>query len=481
MEVTNTYIVIKQYIEGELGVSNFEFKTEALVLSVEPGSDNIIVQNLYLSVDPYQINRMKSQSPSQNSVNATVRINPGEAFDAPAIGKVVASGNSKFEKDDLVLGKFTWAGRKLQRFVGSAEQLEKVKMEVPNKYVVIKHHIEGSPKESHFELKTEPFALSIEPGSDDIIVQNLYISVDPYQINRMKSQSPSQNSIRFAGRINPGEVFDAPGIGKVVASGNAKFQKGDLVMGNLTWAEYSLVKEGNIVNKIESSEFPLSYHIGVLGMSGMSAYAGFFEVCKPQKGEKVFVSAASGSVGNLVGQYAKILGCYVIGCAGSQKKVALLKEKLGFDDAFNYKEEADLNSTLKRYFPDGIDIYFDNVGGEMLEAAVANMKAFGRVVVCGVISEYTDAGKRASPNMLDVVYKRITIRGFLVSDFMTCFADFFAKSLDYLRADKLKVIEDISSGVESIPSAFVALFNGDNIGKKIVKLVEGEHSEEKDE
>ncbi|KAJ1412294.1 Polyketide synthase, enoylreductase domain [Sesbania bispinosa] len=343
-------------------------------------------------------------------------------------------------------------------------------MEVTNKYIVVKHHIEDAPQESHFEIKTEAFGLSVERGSNDIIVKNLYISVDPYQINRMKSYSPSQSSITAATRITPGEAIDGPVVGKVVASANAKFQKDDVVMGMFTWAEYNLVKEGSIINRITSSEFPLTYYLGVLGFPGFSAYAGFFEVCKPQKGEKVFVSAASGSVGNMVGQYAKLLGCYVVGCAGSQKKVELLKEKLGFDDAFNYKEETDLNSTLTRYFPDGIDIYFDNVGGEMLEAAVSNMKAFGRVAVCGAISHYTDARKRASPNMMDIVYKRITIRGFLVPDFMNVFADFLAKTSDYLRSGKLQVIEDMSSGVESIPSAFVGLFNGDNIGKKIVNL-----------
>lgn len=267
-------------------------------------------------------------------------------------------------------------------------------MEVSNKYVVIKHNFKGIPKESHFELKTEAFALFIEAGSDDIIVKNLYISVDPYQINRMKLYSPSHSSIPDATQIIPGEAIDAPVIGEVVASGNPMFKVNDLVMGKFTWAEYSLVKQGSILNKIDSSEFPLTYYLGILGFSGLSAYAGFFQLCKPQKGEKVFVSAAGGSVGNLVGQYAKLLGCYVVGCAGNQKKVALLQEKLGFDEAFSYKEETDLNSTLRRYFPDGIDIYFDNVGGEMLEAAIANMKAFGRVAACGVISEYTEMLKR---------------------------------------------------------------------------------------
>ncbi|CAI8589536.1 unnamed protein product [Vicia faba] len=217
-------------------------------------------------------------------------------------------------------------------------------MEVSNKYVVIKDNFYGASEQCHFEIKIEEgLVLSVEEGSDDIIVKNLYISVDPSQ-------------------IIPGQAIVAPVIGKVVASGNAKFQKDDLVIGSFTWAH-------------SRSQW--------------------------------------------------------IVCLCSHKKVALLKEKLGFDDAFNYKEEKDLNFTLKRYFPDGIDIYFDNVGGKMLEAAVANMKAFGRVAVCGVISKYTDAGKRASPNM---------------------------------------VIEEMSLGVESIPFGFIGLFNGDNTENRIIKL-----------
>ncbi|KAJ7956687.1 2-alkenal reductase (NADP(+)-dependent)-like [Quillaja saponaria] len=345
-------------------------------------------------------------------------------------------------------------------------------MEVTNRYIAIKNHIDGAPKESDFELRTSALALSVDPGSGDMVVKNLYVSIDPYQVNRMKNYSSSHKSIRFSVAITPGEVIDAPGLGKVVASGNPKFEKGDLVVGIVSWAEYTLVKEESIINKLDPMGFPLSYHIGVLGFSGLTAYGGFFQVGKPKKGEKVFVSAGSGSVGHLVGQYAKLFGCYVVGCAGSKQKVTLLKEKLGFDDAFNYKEETDLKSTLKRYFPDGIDIYFDNVGAEMLEAAVANMNNFGRVALSGVISEYTDAKKRAAPDMLDVVYKRITIRGFLAADCMNVYTDFLSTTLDHLRTGKLQVLEDISLSLENIPSSFIGLFRGDNIGKKIVKIAE---------
>ncbi|KAE9461911.1 hypothetical protein C3L33_06184, partial [Rhododendron williamsianum] len=204
------------------------------------------------------------------------------------------------------------------------------------------------------------------------------------------------------------------------------FEKGDLVAGFISWGEYSIVKGANTLNKLDLMGFPLSYHVGILGLSGLTAYAGFFEVCKPKKGEKVFVSAASGSVGNLVGQY----------------------------------------------FPDGIDIYFDNVGAEMLEAAVANMNTFGRVAVCGVIAEYTDATKRAAPNMLEVVIKRITIRGFLAPDHMNLFPDFASTTADHLRKGEIHVLEDVSQGLESIPAAFTGLFRGDNIGKTIVQITD---------
>ncbi|KAJ0540862.1 putative oxidoreductase [Helianthus annuus] len=342
-------------------------------------------------------------------------------------------------------------------------------MEVTNKYIVIKAKIDGKPQESDFEFKTETLSLPINPVSNDIIVKNLCISIDPYQINRMKTVSASQETSEFAAGISPGEVIVAFGVGKVVASHNPKFEKGDYVVGHISWGEYS-ISQGFILNKLDPMGFPLSYHVGILGLAGLTAYAGFFEVCKPKKGEKVFVSAACGSVGNLVGQYAKNFGCYVVGCAGSAKKVKLLKEKLGFDEAFNYKEETDLNLTLKRYFPDGIDIYFDNVGGEMLEAAISTMNLHGRVALCGIISEYTNTGKRAAPDMLSVMYKSITIQGFLVGNYLYLFPEFLKLTIDHLRTGKMHVLEDVSFGLESVPSAFVGLFRGDNVGKRCVQI-----------
>ncbi|XP_021855675.1 2-alkenal reductase (NADP(+)-dependent) [Spinacia oleracea] len=345
-----------------------------------------------------------------------------------------------------------------------------------NKFITLKHDIEGAPKEEDFEVITTNISISsiVKQGSNIVLVKCLDVSIDPYQVNRMKSYSPSQNSIIPASKLVHGEEIDGNGIGKVVVSGHPEFRKDDLVTGRLSWAQYVVVEDVKLLRKLYAMGFPLSYHLGILGVSGLTAYAGLFKLGKPKKGERIFVSTASGSVGNLVGQYAKLFGCYVIGCAGTTDKVALLKEKLGFDDAFNYKEESDLKVALQRYFPEGIDIYFDNVGGEMLEAAVANMNTYGRVIICGVISEYTDPKRRAAPDMINVIYKRITIQGFLVSDYKDedNFTEFVSTTSKYLNAGQIQVLEDISIGVESIPSAFVGLFCGRNVGKTIVKIAD---------
>ncbi|XP_074559363.1 2-alkenal reductase (NADP(+)-dependent)-like isoform X1 [Curcuma longa] len=370
-------------------------------------------------------------------------------------------------------------------------------MELENKYVSLKHHIDGHPSESDFELATAP--LQSAPGSNEVIVKNLFLSIDPYQLNRMKLYSSSHTATPAASQIEPGQArvagllfagnafvawsqlttsplllqrIKASGVGKVVASGRAELEEGDVVVGLLGWEQYTVVRPGTVLMKVAAKDLPLSYYVSVLGSSGFTAFAGFYDVCKPKKGEKVFVSAAAGSVGSLVGQYAKLSGCYVVGCAGSKQKVDLLKDKLGFDDAFNYKEEVDLKSALRRYFPDGIDIYFDNVGAAMLEAAVANMNQFGRVAVCGAIAEYTNAGKRAAPDLIDVIYKRITLRGFLSLDYLHLHEQFSAATTDYLRRGRMISLEDVSVGIESVPTAFVGLFRGDNVGKKLVRVCE---------
>ncbi|KAK1295199.1 hypothetical protein QJS10_CPA16g00058 [Acorus calamus] len=213
---------------------------------------------------------------------------------------------------------------------------------------------------------------------------------------------------------------------------------------------------------------PLSFHVGLLGMPGLTAYAGFYEVCSPQKGEYVFVSAASGAVGQLVGQLAKLHGCYVVGSAGTKEKVDLLKNKLGFDEAFNYKEGSDLNVALKRYFPQGIDIYFDNVGGPMLDASLLNMRLHGRIAVCGVISQKGTFDVEGIKNIFALISKRVRMQGFLQSDYLHLFPQFLSFIIDHYKKGEIVYIEDMHEGLESAPSALVGLFSGKNVGKQVV-------------
>ncbi|KAF4377384.1 hypothetical protein F8388_013730 [Cannabis sativa] len=204
------------------------------------------------------------------------------------------------------------------------------------------------------------------------------------------------------------------------------------------------------------------------GMPGMTAYAGFFEICSPKKGEYVFISAASGAVGQLVGQFAKILGCYVVGSAGSKEKVDLLKNKFGFDEAFNYKEEPDFDATLKRYFPEGIDIYFENVGGKMLDAVLQNIRPHARIAVCGMISQYNREQPEGVSNLMNLVWKSVRMVGFLVFEYYHLYSKFLEFVLPCIKEGKIVYVEDVAEGLENAPTALVGLFTGRNIGKQIV-------------
>ncbi|CAA0821918.1 NADP-dependent alkenal double bond reductase P2 [Striga hermonthica] len=258
------------------------------------------------------------------------------------------------------------------------------------------------------------------------------------------------------------------GVAKIVDSSSPKLKKGDLVWGMTGWEEYTLIKSTDGLFKIDHTDVPLSYYTGILGMPGMTAYAGFYEICSPKKGETVFVSAASGAVGQLVGQFAKLFGCYVVGSAGSKDKVDLLKSKFGFDDAFNYKEEADLNAALKRYFPSGIDIYFENVGGEMLEAVLENMRLHGRIAVCGMISQYNLEDPQGIHNLFMLITRRIRMEGFLVFDFYHLYPKYLEMVLPLIKDGKIYYVEDVAVGIERAPGALVGLFSGRNVGKQVV-------------
>nr|AFK41083.1 unknown [Lotus japonicus] len=316
------------------------------------------------------------------------------------------------------------------------------------------------------EIVESTITLKLPEGSNEVLLKNLYLSCDPYMRNLMSYIEGTKDE-GFPS-YTPGSPLTGFGVSKVLESGHTNYEKGDLVWGFTKWEEYSLVASTSILFKIEHTDVPLSYYTGILGMPGMTAYAGFFEVASPKKGENVFVSAASGAVGQLVGQFAKLTGCYVVGSAGSKEKVDLLKNKLGFDEAFNYKEEPDLNATLKRYFPEGIDIYFENAGGKTLDAVLLNMRVHGRIPVCGMISQYNLTQPEGVTTLANLIYKRIRMEGFAVFDFYHLYPKFLEFILPHIREGKIVYVEDIAEGLENGPAALVGLYSGRNVGKQVL-------------
>ncbi|XP_030937796.1 2-alkenal reductase (NADP(+)-dependent)-like [Quercus lobata] len=339
--------------------------------------------------------------------------------------------------------------------------------EVSNKQVILKDYVSGFPKESDMCLNTSgTIKLKVPEGSNAVLVKNLYLSCDPYMRGRMKQPIPGNET--YIEPFKPGSPIVGYGVAKVLDSGHPDFKKGDLIWGMTGWEEYSLITETQTLFKIHHTDVPLSYYTGLLGMPGMTAYAGFYEICSPKKGEHVFISAASGAVGQLVGQFAKLLGCYVVGSAGSKEKVDLLKNKFGFNEAFNYKEEPDLHAALKRYFPEGIDIYFENVGGKMLDAVILNMRAHGRIAVCGMISQYNLEHPEGVHNLMTVVWKRVRIEGFMVYEYYHLYQKFLELVLPCIKEGKITYVEDVAEGLESAPAALIGLFTGRNVGKQVV-------------
>ncbi|XP_058107287.1 2-alkenal reductase (NADP(+)-dependent)-like isoform X2 [Magnolia sinica] len=341
-----------------------------------------------------------------------------------------------------------------------------MRKEVANKQVLFRDFVTGFPKESDMVLSTGTIRLKVPEGSKAVLVKNLYLSCDPYMRIRMAKNEDDDEFTSFM----PGSPVTGFGVAKVLNSRHPDFKEDDLVWGMTGWEEFTLISEPETLFKIKYTDVPLSYYTSILGMPGLTAYVGFYEICAPKKGEYVFLSAASGAVGQLVGQFAKLMGCYVVGSAGSSEKVDLLKIKFGFDDAFNYKEEPDLNAALKRYFPEGIDIYFENVGGLMLDAVLANMRLHGRIAVCGMISQYNLEKPEGVHNLHYVVTKRIQMEGFEAFNYYSLYPQFLEVVRQYIKEGKIIYVEDIVEGLESAPAALVGLFTGRNVGKQVVAV-----------
>ncbi|KAK2977177.1 hypothetical protein RJ640_000428 [Escallonia rubra] len=350
--------------------------------------------------------------------------------------------------------------------------------QVKNKQIIFKDYVGGvPPKESDMVLQTGTMTLKVPQGVKGVVVKNLYLSCDPYMRTRMRKLQGS-----YVESFTRGSPIVGFGVAKVLHSGDPNFKEGDLVWGMTGWEEYSLIiTTTETLFKIEHTDVPLSYYTGLLGMPGITAYVGFYEIYDPKKGEKVFISAASGAVGQIVGQFAKLLGCYVVGSAGTKEKVDLLKNKFGFDEAFNYKEEKYLSVALKRYFPDGIDVYFENVGGVMLDAVLVNMRLRGRIAFCGLISQYNREKPEGIHNLNCLIAKRVRAEGFLVLDYYHRYPKFLDMVLPYIKQGKISYVEDIAEGLESAPAALVGLFSGRNVGKQnlTATMVEGEQVKNK--
>jgi NADPH-dependent curcumin reductase CurA len=301
-----------------------------------------------------------------------------------------------------------------------------------------------------------------EAGEGELLVRNLVMSVDPYMRGRM-------NDVKsYAPPFAVGKVLEGGAVGEVVTSTVDSHQPGDLVLHGYGWRDYA-VGPANAFRVVDAAVAQPSAYLGVLGMPGLTAYAGLFDVAGMKEGDTVFVSGAAGAVGSLVGQMARLRGGRAIGSAGSAEKVAWLKE-LGFDAAFSYKDGPVLPQ-LQAAAPDGIDVYFDNVGGEHLEAAIAALKVHGRAAICGMISLYNSTTPQPGPrNLAMLVSKRLTLRGFLVGDHTAALTDFTRDVGSWLADGSLQVRETVVEGLENAPDAFIGLLRGDNTGKMIVRI-----------
>jgi NADPH-dependent curcumin reductase CurA len=318
----------------------------------------------------------------------------------------------------------------------------------------------GEPKNSDFELAEVEVP---DPGEGQVLVRNTYMSVDPYMRGRM-------NDVKsYVPPFQLGKALDGGAVGEVVASNAEGLAVGDVVAHQLGWREHAVL-DGRHVRKVEADGVPESAFLGVLGMPGLTAYVGLLDVAGLKEGDVVFVSGAAGAVGSLAGQIAKLRGNRVIGSAGSAEKVAHLRDDLGFDEAFNYKD-GDVTELLAAAAPDGIDVYFDNVGGDHLQAALNAFNTYGRAALCGTISTYNDTAPSPGPNnMFMAVGKRLTLRGFIVTDHGERVKDLIAEVAPAVRDGRIQFRETVVEGLENAPQAFIDLLRGANTGKMLVKL-----------
>jgi NADPH-dependent curcumin reductase CurA len=323
----------------------------------------------------------------------------------------------------------------------------------------------GEPTLENFELQRVE---APEAGPGQMLLRAIYLSLDPYMRGRMNAGKS------YAAPVEIGDVMEGSAVSQVVASNLAGYQVGEIVFHpGQGWQEYA-ISNGQGVRKIDAKSGPISYALSVLGMPGFTSYTGLLNIGQPKAGETLVVAAASGAVGSLVGQIARIRGCRVIGIAGGATKCKYVKEELGFDECLDHRA-ADLAERLKTACPKGIDIYFENVGGHVFEAVAPLLNNFARIPVCGLIAHYNASEAPPGPNrlpllMADILTKRLTFRGFIVWDFAPQFPQFLSEMGQWLREGKIKFKEDITDGLENAPRELIGLLKGENFGKKVIRV-----------
>jgi hypothetical protein len=326
-----------------------------------------------------------------------------------------------------------------------------------NQRVVLASRPVGPVGEANFRVEQAPIP---KPGEGEALVKNLWLSLDPYMRGRMSDAKS------YVKGVDIGEVMVGQTIGEVLESKHPKLKVGDNVLTQLGWQLYGCTREAT---KIDASRAPLSYYLGLIGMPGMTAYFGLKELGQPKAGETVVVSAASGAVGSVVGQLAKIWGCRAVGIAGGKQKCDYVTNELGFEACLDYKAGA-LRDQLKKACPKGVDVYFDNVGGEILDLLLTRMNLFGRVVVCGMIADYNATEPYRVKNLRAVLVNRLRIQGMIVFDWKDRYGEALKALGGYFAEGKLKYRESVVQGLENAPRGLMDLLNGKNFGKQLVKL-----------
>jgi len=332
---------------------------------------------------------------------------------------------------------------------------------VTSRQIVLRRHPVGMPTPGDFDLIESP---APSPKDGEVLCRTIYLSLDPYMRGRISGTRS------YAASVEPGQVIVGGTVGEVLESKHPALARGDVVLGYDGWQSHAVSKAAGL-RKLDPKQAPVSTALGVLGMPGMTAYVGLLDIGQPRPGETVVVSAASGAVGSAVGQIAKIKGCRAVGVAGSPDKCDYVVRELGFDACVNYKK-GDLVGALKDACPKGIDVYFENVGGDVLRAVLTQLNQNARIPLCGLISEYNATESTPGPNLRPLLFNRALIKGFIVSDHMARMGDFLRDCGAWVREGRLKYREDVVIGLEKAPEAFIGLLQGKNFGKLLVRVGE---------